>query len=264
MSNFNYNFSLGSAGTVTAAAADITVANHILTLGAVAALAPLPGRQQIDVRTIEKASLTAAVAETRAIWTITPTVAASQEFSILITQIINGTPTQMVATAYSLASGSDALSVCTALRSQINANTNMQIVASGTTTLILTANAGYPLIPSVSQVSLGTTPGTFASITATQAGVAAKGTYAALIAQGVDPAIIVAGQSYSNFRLLYRAASSNDPGGNVSQMRIGMNFYINAGAINYAALATRIGEIINGFGAGVTTADPEFLDLAGN
>jgi len=263
MSNFNYNFSLGSAGTVTAAAADITVANHILTLGATT-LAPLPGRQQIDVRTIEKASLTAAVAETVAVWTITPTAAASQEFSILITQIINGTPKQMIATAYSLASGSTATTICNDLRAQINGNTTMKLTATGTTTLIITAQATYPIIASVSQVSLGSTPGVFASITNGTPGVAAKGTYAALIAQGVDPAIIVAGQSYSNFRLLYRSASSNDPGGNVSQMRIGLNLYINAGAANYAALATRIGEIINGFGAGVTTADPEFLDLAGN
>lgn len=263
MSNFNYNFSLGSAGTVTAAAADITVANHILTLGA-AALAPLPGRQTIDVRDIEKAALVAAVAETAAVWTITPTPAASQEFSILITQVINGTPKQMVATAYSLASGSTATTICNDLRAQINANTTMKITASGTTTLVLTAQSTYPIIASVTQVSLGSTPGVFASITNTTPGVAAKGTYAALIAQGVDPSIIVAGQSYSNFRLQYRAASVNDPGGNVSQMRIGLNFYINAGATNYAALATRIGEIIDGFGAGVTTADPEFLALAGN
>jgi len=263
MSNFNYNFSLGSAGTVTAAHADITVNNHILTIGATT-LAPLPGRQQIDVRMIEKAALVTAVAETSAVWTITPTAAASQEFSILITQIINGTARQMVATAYSLASGSTATTICNDLRAQINANTTMKITATGTTTLILTAQSTYPIIASVSQVSLGSTPGVFASITNTTPGVAARGTYAQLIAQGVDSTIIVAGQSYTNFRLLYRAASVNDPAGNVSQMRIGLNLYINAGATNYAALATRLGEIIDGFGAAVTTADPEFLALAGN
>ncbi len=263
MSNFNYNFSLGSAGTVTAAHADITVNNHILTIGATT-LAPLPGRQQIDVRMIEKAALVTAVAETSAVWTITPTAAASQEFSILITQIINGTARQMVATAYSLASGSTATTICNDLRAQINANTTMKITATGTTTLILTAQSTYPIIASVSQVSLGSTPGVFASITNTTPGVAARGTYAQLIAQGVDSTIIVAGQSYTNFRLLYRAASVNDPAGNVSQMRIGLNLYINAGATNYAALATRLGEIIDGFGASVTTADPEFLALAGN
>jgi hypothetical protein len=260
MSNFSFNFSLGSAGTVTASAADITVANHILNIGATT-LAPLPGRQTIDVRKIEKAALVTAVAETRAIWTVTPTFAASQEFSIIITQIINGTAKQMVATAYTAASGGNITSLCDALRAVINANTTMQIVASGTTTLILTANAGYPLIPSVSQVSLSSTPGVFASFTATQAGVAAKGTYAALIAQGVSSDIIVAGQSYSNFRIEYLAASSNDPGGNVSQQRNTLNLYINAGATNYAALATRIGEIINAFASGGSVADPEFLAL---
>jgi hypothetical protein len=263
MSNFSYNFSLGSAGTVTAAAADITVANHILNIGATT-LAPLPGRQTIDVRLIEKAALVTAVAETAAVWTITPTAAASQEFSILITQIINGTPKQMIATAYSLASGSTATTICNDLRAQINANTTMKVTATGTTTLILTAQSTYPLIASVSQVSLGTTPGTFASITNGTPGVAAKGTYAALIAQGVDSTIIVAGQSYSNFRLLYKASSSNDAGGNVSQMRILLNLYINVGALNYTALATRITEIMSGFGASVTTADPEFLDITGN
>jgi len=261
MSNFSFNFSLGSAGTVTAAAADVTVANHILTLGAVAALAPLPGRQQIDVRSIEKAALVTAVAETRAIWTITPTFAQSQEFSIIITQIINGTARQMVATAYTAASGGNITSLCDALRSAINNNTTMQIVASGTTTLVLTANAGYPLIPSVSQVSLSSTPGVFASFTNGTPGVAAKGTYAALIAQGVSADIIVAGQSYTNFRLQYRASSVNDPGGNVSEQRNTLNFYINAGATNYAALATRLGEIINAFASGGSVADPEFLAL---
>ncbi len=260
MSNFSYNFSLGSAGTVTASAADITVANHILNIGATT-LAPLPGRQTIDVRQIEKAALVTAVAETAAVWTITPTAAASQEFSILITQIINGTPKQLVATAYSLASGSTATTICDSLRAVINANTTMKITASGTTTLVLTAQSTFPLIASVSQVTLGSTPGVFASITNTTPGVAAKGTYAALIAQGVSSDIIVAGQSYSNFRIEYLAASSNDPGGNVSQQRNTLNLYINAGATNYAALATRIGEIINAFASGGSVADPEFLAL---
>lgn len=259
MSNFVQNSSLGTAGTVTALAADITVAAHILTVGA-AALAPLPAVSKYDVRQIESASLITAVAETASVWTITPTAAASLEYSIQITQIINGTARVFVATAYSLASGSTATTICDSLRAVINAQTAFKVTATGTTTLVITSQTGYPLVK-VSQVSLSSTPGTFASITNTIPGVQAKGTYAALVASGVSADILVAGQSYSNFRIVFRKHSVNDATGNVSIQRVTSNVYINAAATNYAALATRIGEIINGYGAGATTADPEFLDI---
>jgi len=259
MSNFVQNSSLGTAGTVTALGADITVAAHILTVGA-AALAPLPAVSKYDVRQIESASLIAAVAETASVWTITPTAAASLEYSIQITQVFNGTARVFVATAYSLASGSTPTTICDSLRAVINAQTAFKVTATGTTTLVITSQTGYPLVK-VSQVSLSSTPGTFASITNTTPGVQAKGTYAALVASGVSADILVAGQSYSNFRIVFRNHSVNDATGNVSIQRVTSNVYINAAATNYAALATRIGEIINGYGAGVTTADPEFLDI---
>jgi len=260
MSNFVQNSSLGTAGTVTALAADITVAAHILTVGA-AALAPLPAVSKYDVRQIESASLIAAVAETASVWTITPTFAASQEFSLQITQVINGTARIFVATAYTAASGGSITTLCDALVSVINAQASFKVTGARVgSTVTVTSQTGYPLVR-VSQVSLSSTPGAFASITNTTPGVQAKGTYAALVASGVSADILVAGQSYSNFRIVYRNPSVNDAGGNVSIRRVTSNVYINAAATNYAALATRIGEIINGYGAGGTTADPEFLDI---
>lgn len=258
MTNNQYA-SLGTAGTVTAAGADVAVSNHFLICGA-AALATLPNSPQIDVRQIEAASLTAGNAETAGVITVTPTNAASTEFSLQVTQLVNGVPKVTILSTTTAASGSSATTICDAWRSQLAANTGIKITGSGTTTFIMTAQTGYPIIKA-QQVTLSSTPGTIA-VVATTPGVQAKGTYAALVAQGVNPDILVSGQTYSQFRIQYRQPSVNDAAGDVSSARNIFTLLINGAATNYAALATRIGEIINGYGAGGTTADPEFLALS--
>lgn len=257
----NQYASLGTAGTVTAAGADVVVSNHLLICGA-AALATLPNSPQIDVRQIESATLAAGNAETAGVITVTPTNAASSEFSLQVTQLVNGVPKIIILSTTTAASGSSATTICDAWRAQLAANTGVKITGSGTATFIMTAQTGYPIIKA-QQVTLSNppVPGTIA-VVATTPGVLAKGTYAALVAQGVNPDILVAGQTYSQFRVQFRQPSVNDAAGDVSSSRNIFTLLINGAATNYAALATRIGEIINGYGAGGTTADPEFLALS--
>lgn len=253
MANFTYS-SLGTAGTVQASAADAPVAGHILSI---------TNAPQIDTRTIEKFSITAAVAEVLQVTTVTPTAANSSDFSLVITQMVNGVMQSVTLVANTPASGGTATTICNDWRSQLSANgSRIKITGSGTATFILTAQAGSPIFK-VTVISTSSASGTISQSTGT-AGVAAVGTYTVLTNQGITtiPAL-VSGQSYTQVVIQFRQPSINDPAGNVSSSRDTHTVLINEAATNFAALNTRLGEIKLGYGAGVTTADPTFIALTG-
>jgi len=250
--NYIYS-SLGTGGTVQAVAADAVVNNHILTV---------TNGVPMDMRKIESAQLLAAVAETRGVVTVTPTNAASSDFSLVVKQLVNGVQKQVQLSVITAASGSSATTICNEWRSQLSAQGSLlQVVGSGTSTFIITANAGYPII-SVSQISLTATAGTVAIVNTT-AGVQARGTYAALVAAGVPTTTpIVSGQSYTQFVVTGAVGGVNEVAGAIQQTSTTNVILINEGATNFAALNTRLGEIINGFPAGGSTyPNPEIVAL---
>lgn len=266
MVNYTYS-SLGTAGTVQALGADAVVNDHILTI---------TGAPPMDVRLVEEMTITAPVAATAQVTTITPTsVAASTEYSIQISQWINGRFEQVVLTNLT-ATGATATTICDAWKLQLapwisSGKLSMTASGSGSGTLILTATTTDAVF-SVTQVYLnagntvGFTPspasGSMTVVTGTP-GVVANGTYASLTAQGiVTVPALVSGQTYQQVRIVYRNPSVGEAAGDVSEERNVHVVLINQAATNRAALITRLGEIAQGLEAGGTTADPEFIAIA--
>ena len=253
MTNQVYS-SLGTGGTVQAAAADAVLNNHILSL---------TNAPSFDTRTIESAKLVAASGETVGAITITPTLTASSDYSYVIGQYLNGVLKTVQISAITAASGASLGSLCNELRAQLAAMSSQLKVtlnAANSVTVVITAIAGNPII-SVKQISLTTTSGV-STVSAASSGANAVGTYAALIAAGVSATTpIISGQSYTQLVVTARSAGAAEVAGNVLSSRVVSVSLINEAATNFAALNTRLGEIINGFGAGVTTADPKSIAL---
>jgi hypothetical protein len=228
----------------------------------------------MDVRLIEDMTITAAVAATAQVSTITPTNAASSEFSIQISMIVNGMAKQVVLSTVTAASGSSATTICDAWRAQIapliTSGQLDTITATGTSTLILTASTTVPIF-TVTQVYMGggnvngftpAIPSGVIGIVLTTPGVVPNGTYATLTAQGITtvPAL-VSGQSYSQIRIVYRQTSDSERAGDVAAARNVHTVLYNASATNHAALDTKLTRIIAGILAG-GAADPAFIAIA--
>ena len=254
---------------VAATAADVSLAGHILAI---------KGCPPVDTRLVEKFVLTSTVAETAQVTTVTPTNAASSNFSLQIQQFVPSIGTY-VQVAYlsnvTAASGSSATTICDAWRSQLALTNNLRITASGTTTLILTAkaitaptgtNGGGAPIFRVIQVDSGNpanvTPvypmGTIGIVTGT-AGVHSVNTTNDLLFLGYSDA--VAGETYTSLRMQYRDASVNESAGNVSQGRNVHTLFINNGDVDAADLVTRLGQIRDGLDSAGTAADAEISAL---
>jgi hypothetical protein len=175
--------------TVQAVAADLSVVNGVIKVGN-----PL---QTVAVyKDIESAKIQAPVAEVLQVTTLTPTAAANSTYSFYITQW-NPTNGNMSSWQYSYttaASGDTATTIGNFFRTAINADTTIHIAATGTTTLILTAEAGYPIF----YVGITETGGGLTQSTGT-AGVSAINTYATLTAQGFPG--LSAGATYTTIKL---------------------------------------------------------------
>lgn len=253
MLNKTYS-SLGtSPAVVQAAAADAVVANHTLTI---------TGAPVVDVRLVEHFTVTTAVAGVAPSCVITPTNAASTDFSILVTQVVNGVTQSVVLSNTTAAAGSSATTICNAWLASFNAVANkFNITAVGGATLTLTGIATLPSEFTVTQLYPATTSGTIT--VAYTPGTVPVNTYDVIAAQGVTtiPSLL-AGQVYTSVAMTYRSASVAEAAGDVTESRSVHTVYINEGATNYAALAARLAEIASGFGSGVTTADPAFIAIA--
>ena len=233
---------LGVGGTVQAAAADIVVNNHILSI---------TGCPNMDYRKIEGTTgFLASVAETLGVVTYTPIAANSTEYTIVIQQYVPslGTLVTRNLTHVTPSAGATATTICDALRAQLLLATGIEVVGSGTTTLVLTAVTGSPVFTVVNN-----TP-TTSTVVVTTPGVVSRGTTADLTLAGITG--WSAGQVYSQIAIDWISVGGETNGmPNYSKQR--HTLYVNAAATNFAAFSTRMGEVVNDYAAGTTDANPE-------
>jgi hypothetical protein len=148
----------------------------------------------IKVLNITSAPLQGYTAETLQVTTLTPAAfVVDNVYQFTIGQMIRGGVVNTVNVEYTAAAGDTVTTICDALRSIVGVLTaagQIQITATGTTTLILTAVTGNPVFV-VSTIS------NLTAVTGTP-GVAAIGTGAQLLAQGFEAisAVPVAGTNY--------------------------------------------------------------------
>ncbi len=246
--NYSYTFV-----DTTNGAADITVDTSYLLFGSTNA--PVCEYKYL----IPKAcTLTEYLAATLQVTTLTITAVASTTYSFYIQQYNPITKQVMTRfyTAESLASGSTNETIGDDFRDQINADQaagQIQVVATGTTTLILTAQTGYPIF----DVVLIDAAASIAEA-ATTPGVRGYGAVATLAAQGLTG---YTGSTYSNWHIEFFTRGSE-----VNTMFQGQrnvrDYFLNTAATNYAALLAAIKDVMSNYPVGGTTvANPEALSL---
>lgn len=229
--------------TLSAAGADISFANNKFSI---------TGGLKFDPRQVQTTSgIITTVAETAQVDILTITAAASTDYRISIIQALpNGVVYNETFNYTSKSSGDDtATTIGDAFRSMINAS-NLEIVASGTTTLILTANAGYATFTSSVAGSAGTI-----SIALTTPGVAAVNTYASLVANGVPATSLTVGATYTSWTVTYvNVDGSVDKITDSSENQ--WTVYAQDGITNLAAFVAKL-SLVNG----VVTNNPLNLQL---
>lgn len=235
--------------TVQAAHADLTLDNRIVRFGD-------PLVKVCDYQSLipGACSLTVSVAEVLQQTTLTPVAANSSTYSFRITQFNINTGTNIVREYFytTAAAGDDATSICDALRDQVNADTIIQVTATGAATLILTADAGYPIFT----VTILQTGGGFTQATGT-AGVRSVNTDADLTRMGITG---FTGTAYTNLHLeFYKQV------GDLNTIGQGQHWmwdaYVDEGEAQYGDLLTYMEEMMAGVNAGAATTDPNTVSL---
>jgi hypothetical protein len=191
---------------------------------------------------ISKASITASVAETLQVTTLTPVAANNSVYTIMIQQYNFSTGRTYTAqyTYTTAASGDTATTIGDAFRSQINNDQNIKIAATGTTTLILTAEAGFPVF-TVTILSVG---GGLTQVTGTP-GVVAVGTTAALALKGIT----VSGAAYTTVHLEYAPVTGQNIKDPVAVNSV-FDLYLNQAEGDYAAVLAAITADLDGSSPG--------------
>ena len=237
----------------TNGAADVTVKNSYLLFGST-------NQRVCEYKNLipGACTITPYAAETLQVTTVTPTAAASSTYSLYISQYNSNTGSIMTRfyTYTTASSGDTATTIGDALRAQINADQSngvIQVVGTGTTTLILTAQAGYPVF-AVTLVSLG---GGLAQSTGT-AGVVGYGSSTSLAAEGYTG---YTGTTYTRWHLEFYARL-NESNTLAQGQRVAWDAFLNTAATNYAALLAAIKDVMSNYPVGGTTvANPEALSL---
>lgn len=250
--------------TIQATHADVVLANQKITAKTSAA-----GQEFICLYKDLIAggvSIQAKVAETSQVTTLTAVgTTNSITYSIKITQYLGlalGTKTWSFVVTTPATGTISPTTIGDQFRTQINANTQIKVTASGTTTLILTADAGYPFFTcKLINLGLGLTAA------ATTPGVAARGLAANLTANGAvlnTAGVAFTGSAYTQMTFNY--TKSLAPGNTSATNQIdGCDFWFNEAATNFADLVTNylIADFIAAFPSGGSTfPDPEILALA--
>jgi hypothetical protein len=234
-----------SLETVQALAADLSVVNRMIRSGN-------PLTDVCLYPSITKATITAPVTEVLQVTTITPAAVASTAYGITIAQYDYATGNDIVKQYYyeTAASGDTATTIGDAFRSQINADPTIKVAATGTTTLILTAETGYAQFR---VIKTGSTVGnTSLAVVATTAGVVAIGTQAALARQGIT----LPSATYTQIHIEYNQNSGLNLKDQVTLASV-WDLYISQGATNRAALVTAWTEILGNLIKGGTDASIE-------
>jgi hypothetical protein len=228
-------------------ASDVSLNNHQLSI---------TGAPNVDFRKIENANggLQASVTEVPAVWTITPSVGNNTFYQLVINQFvpaIGGTITHTL--SYTSDSTATATEICDALRAELKLYTDLNIVGSGTTTLVLTAEAGSPLFTVTSSV------GSLLGVVNTTPGVASKGKYADLVAKGFTGG--VSGASYSTLKLDFLVTPPAEGVGGISFSSRTHYVFINEADGDYAAFSTKLGELLGALVPATTDANPEAVSV---
>lgn len=211
----------------TAAAADLTLAKGILKIANTTDNKfPLTG---IPYDGMTTGGIVVAVTEVLQVDTITPTAANSTEYTLTLTQLIDGEIKRKTFSHTSPASGATATTICNAFRSMINASSEFQITASGTTTLVLTADAGYSQFKTTAVTSN-------LALVNTTAGVYPKGQGADLIAAGIEDA--VSGQAYDAITFEYLEALAPAMGDERRRVVVSHTVYMDNDSGDYATVTT--------------------------
>ena len=212
--------------TVQASAADLSVVNGLIRSGD-----PLTDVCYYD--SITKATITAPVTEVLQVSTITPTAVASTVYGLTLSQYDYNTGNNIVKqyTYTTASSGDTPTTIGDAFRSQINADPTIKVAATGTTTLVLTAETGYPQFQ---VIKTGSTVGNASlAVAPTTAGVVAIGTTAALARQGIT----LPSASYTQIHIEYNQNSGLNLKDQVTLASV-FDLYINQAATNRATLVT--------------------------
>lgn len=201
----------------------------------------ITGAIPIDYRGIVGTSgIVTTVAETVQVDTITPTAANSTLYVLQLNQTVSGGVVLNQQFVYTSDASATATEICNGFRTAINAS-NFEIVASGGATLILTANAGYPVFTS----SVSMSPGVL-SVALTTPGVYAVNTYASLTAAGVEG--LTAGKTYTSLQYQWV-----DLEGTVDKLTDSVvnqwTVYVDDSATNYAAFLVKLQSIVNAVAA---------------
>jgi hypothetical protein len=248
--------------TTAASAADLIVSNRITYLQ----------KNRVGVFLNFEAGVyskqTAISSETAGVVTVTPTSPTnSTTYSFSFTQQFpnaQGSAPLSITKVISVTTPATGTITATTINDQFRneyfaLQSTFQVVATGTTTLILTANAGYPVIYG-SWYNAGTSPGT-GGVVNTISGIYKRGLAANLLALGVD-STLVTGAAYT----LYALQNNEHTGYNNTayvQQPERVYIWLNEAMTNYAALITRLDEWASSFASGGTTVDPEEIAIGG-
>jgi len=218
-----------------------TATSWAMAAGVITWSDPLATQGQVITKynAITKASITAAVAETLQVTTLTPVAANNSVYQFIIQQynFSTGKTYTGTYTYTTAASGDTATTIGDAFRSQINNDQNIKIAATGTTTLVLTAEAGFPVFTvTILQVGGGLT-----QVTGTP-GVVAVGTPAALALQGIT---VGAANTYTTVHIEYSPVTGQNIKDGVSVASV-LDLYLEEGEADYAAVLADITADLDG------------------
>ena len=237
----------------TIAVGDLVLDNGKLSWGVPAATALAPICDFLDLIP-GKCSITVAVAEALQTSTVTFTAANNTTYTLRIQQwdAVNNVWISQVYTYTSLAAGDTATTIGNQFRTQINADSRIHVFAEGAATLILHAEAGYPVFQAVSIEPATTTVGLNAT------GNPAIGTTAALALKGI---VVAAGLSYTQIHLTYNADGIPTNTLQKNQPYV-LDIFLDQASANYAAVLAKWRYVL----AGRTTsvggpADPEAIGV---
>jgi hypothetical protein len=233
---------------------DVTATSWVLANGVIS----INSQNVCKYNAVKKASVTAAVAETSGVETLTPIAAANSVYQFIIQQynLSTGVTYTGTYTYTTAASGDTATTICNAFRSQINNDQVLKVTATGAATLILTADAGFPLFTvTILQVGGGLTKATVAPDYVP--GVAAVGTTAALALKGIT---VPAGKSYTTVHLEYSPVTGMNIKDDVNLYSV-YDLYLDQADAQTAALVTVITNNINGLDNAGLVANPEAIAI---
>jgi hypothetical protein len=197
--------------TVTALGADLVVSTDYTTIGG---SIPVPNPSIANIVSTDP------VVEVKEVWTITPTAANSYTYSLVINGYSKTTGNRLsVPLSFTSDASATATEICTGFRALLASYTDINVVASGTATLILTASGiGSTGLSQLACFEVASTDGNIAAVNGTD---------------GV-PSVGLASQ----LAFAYPANQQNSMSGYADISNLTSGYYYKSIVINYAVPAT--------------------------